>query len=225
MLELTHVTKVYPTQAGEYLALKGLDFTLNRGEMVAIVGTSGSGKSTLMNIIGFLDHCTTGSYVFSGRDVSHLDDEELALIRNQKIGFVFQSFFLLPRLNALQNVMLPLLYRGIQTDLAIKKSLDMLQKVDMKKFAEHKPNQLSGGQQQRVAIARALVGDAEVILADEPTGSLDSKTSHDVMQLFIELNQNENRTIVVITHDKEVSHHCPRVVTLHDGKVVTESSS
>jgi len=220
LLKLENITKVYRTNAGEYVALKNLNFTLERGEMIAIVGASGSGKSTLMNVLGFLDHCTTGKYLFSGRDVSHLEDAELATIRNKKIGFVFQSFFLLPRLNALQNVMLPLLYRGTPTDTAKQKSLDMLSKVNMQKFVDHKPNQLSGGQQQRVAIARALVGDAEVILADEPTGSLDSKTSHDVMQLFIDLNQQENRTIVVITHDNKISHHCPRVVTLHDGNVV-----
>lgn len=219
LVDLIHITKTYRAGSGEFHALKGVDFHVDRGEMVAIIGASGSGKSTLMNILGFLDHCTTGKYVFANEDVSNLHDADLARIRNQKIGFVFQSFFLLPRLNALQNVMLPLFYRGTETQKAKKKSLEILGKVGMAKFADHRPNQLSGGQQQRVAIARALVGDPEVILADEPTGSLDSKTGQEVMDLFINLNQEEKRTIVIVTHDHEVSHQCQRVVTLKDGNV------
>jgi len=220
LIKLNKVSKVYQTETSQFHALKEIDIELARGEMVAIVGASGSGKSTLMNIMGFLDHCTTGRYIFSGQDVSHLNNEELSRIRNQKIGFVFQSFFLLPRMNALQNVMLPLFYRGEQKEVSEIKARAMLQKVGMEKFSHHKPNQLSGGQQQRVAIARALVGDADIILADEPTGSLDSKTGHEVMDLFIHLNQQEKRTIVMVTHDLQVSRLCQRTVMIKDGCVV-----
>jgi putative ABC transport system ATP-binding protein len=220
LIKLESVTKTYQSDISEYQALKGIDFQLDKGEMIAIIGASGSGKSTLMNIIGFLDHCTTGKYLFANENVSHLRDEELSQIRNKKIGFVFQSFFLLPRLNALQNVMLPLFYRGIEKLEAEEQAKKMLDKVGMKKFIEHKPNQLSGGQQQRVAIARALVGDPEVILADEPTGALDSQTGQDVLDLFTHLNRDEQRTIVIITHDHEVSQQCQRIVALRDGKIL-----
>lgn len=220
LVKLENITKIYRSGESEFIALKGIDFQLDQGEMIAIIGASGSGKSTLMNIMGFLDHCTTGQYFFSGKNVSQLDDEGLANIRNQKIGFVFQSFFLLPRLNALQNVMLPLFYRGVPKHEAEDLSLNILNKVGMKQFSQHKPNQLSGGQQQRVAIARALVGNPEVILADEPTGALDSQTGQDVLDLFVELNRKEKRTIVIITHDQDVSRQCQRTVTLRDGKVL-----
>lgn len=206
----------------EFHAIRGIDFQLSRGEMLAVIGASGSGKSTLMNIVGFLDHCSTGKYFFEGKDVSCLSDSELSHIRNQKIGFVFQSFFLLPRLNALQNVMLPLFYREESTEIAEEKSLKILEKVGMLKFINHKPNELSGGQQQRVAIARALVGDPAVILADEPTGALDSKTGQEVMDLLLHLNRHENRTIVIVTHDKEVSRLCARKVILRDGMISEE---
>ena len=204
----------------EYHALIGVNLQLERGEMIAIVGASGSGKSTLMNVMGFLDQCTSGSYIFSGQDVSHLSSVELSKIRNQKVGFVFQSFFLLPRLDALQNVMLPLFYREVEKKFAQEKALNMLEKVGMQRFIKHKPNQLSGGQQQRVAIARALVGDPDLILADEPTGSLDSKTGQEVMELFLHLNVQEKRTIVIVTHDKDVSRLCGRIVMLKDGCIV-----
>jgi len=220
LISLENITKVYRSGLSDFHALKGVSFELNIGEMVAIVGASGSGKSTLMNIMGFLDHCTTGKYFFAGQDVSCVPEQDLAGIRNQKIGFVFQSFFLLPRLNALQNTMLPLLYRQTSTELAKEKALLMLEKVGMVNFAKHKPNQLSGGQQQRVAIARALVGEPDVIFADEPTGSLDSATGRDVMDLFHHLNQQEKCTIVIITHDKSVSQNCQRIVTICDGHIV-----
>jgi putative ABC transport system ATP-binding protein len=220
LVSLSGAIKIYRSGAREFQALKGVDFHLRSGEMVAIVGASGSGKSTLMNIVGFLDRCTQGSYLFANEDVSTLQDNELAKIRNQKIGFVFQSFFLLPRMNAFQNVMLPLFYRGIDKSQAKRKALDILAKVGMDKFADHKPNQLSGGQQQRVAIARALVGEPDIILADEPTGSLDSSTGQEVMDLLINLNQQENRTIVLVTHDHGVSRQCQRVVALKDGSIV-----
>jgi putative ABC transport system ATP-binding protein len=220
LVSLQNLTKVYRTAHSEFQALKGIDFELQRSEMLAIVGSSGSGKSTLMNIIGFLDHCTSGKYLFSDVDVSHLSDIELSKIRNQKIGFVFQAFFLLPRLTALQNVILPLYYREEDKHIASEKARGMLEKVGMKAFAHHKPNQLSGGQQQRVAIARALVTDPDIILADEPTGALDSKTGDEVMDFFLRLNKQEGRTVVIITHDKEVSHRCQRVVSLKDGMIL-----
>lgn len=226
LIKLANVTKIYYLTGATapslrtFAALKGIDFQLDQGEMIAIVGVSGSGKSTLMNIIGFLDHCTAGQYFFNGQDVSHLTEDALANIRNQKIGFVFQSFFLLPRLNALQNVMLPLSYRGIEHTQAKIAASAMLERVGMDTFATHYPNQLSGGQQQRVAIARALIGNPEVVLADEPTGSLDAKTGQEIMDLFLELNQQEQRTIIIVTHDREVSQQCQRVVTLKDGMIV-----
>lgn len=219
LVKLENISKVYQIGEQRFTALHEVNFTLQTGEMTAIVGASGSGKSTMMNIIGFLDHCTTGKYFFSQQDVSHLADHALASIRNKKIGFIFQSFFLLPRSTALQNVMLPLFYRGTSVPDAKHMALQMLEKVSVKHLAHHRPNQLSGGQQQRVAIARALVGNPELILADEPTGALDSKTSDEVMNLLIDLNRNEGRTILIITHDKEVSKRCQRVVTIKDGKI------
>lgn len=219
LIKLENIYKSYPLGNTFFEALKGVNFTLQRQEMTAIVGVSGSGKSTLMNIIGFLDRPTRGQYFFDGEDVSQLSKHALADIRNQKIGFVFQSFFLLLRSTALQNVMLPLFYRGATKQAAKEKALLMLEKVGVAHLANHKPNQLSGGQQQRVAIARALVGDPEVILADEPTGALDSQTGDDVMRLFSNLNQKEGRTIIIITHDKNISERCLRTVSIKDGKI------
>jgi putative ABC transport system ATP-binding protein len=220
LIKLNNVTKTYRTDTHEFQVLKGIEFSLDRGEMVSIIGTSGSGKSTLMNIIGFLDHCSSGHYYFRDQDVSRLKGDELSFIRNQKIGFVFQSFFLLPKLNALQNVMLPLFYRGEDKEISQQKARNILRKVGMEKFATHKPNQLSGGQQQRVAIARALVSDPEIILADEPTGSLDSKTADEVMNLFVHLNQHEKRTLVIVTHDQQISQRCSRIVSIKDGYIL-----
>lgn len=221
LIKLQNISKTYQVGANHFSALKEVNLELQRGEMTAIVGVSGSGKSTLMNIMGFLDRSTSGKYFFSGQDVSDLSEHDLAEIRNSKIGFVFQSFFLLARSNALQNVMLPLFYRGTPRVEARDMAMHMLEKVGVGHLAFNKPNQLSGGQQQRVAIARALVGNPEVILADEPTGALDSQTGHEVMALFRELNQQEGRTIVIITHDKEVSRQCQRVVTIKDGEIIT----
>jgi len=220
LIKLENVTKTYQLGENNYTALKGIYFSLNKGEMTAIVGVSGSGKSTLMNILGFLDHCTSGRYLFANEDVSHLSEDELANIRNQKIGFVFQSFFLLPKSNACQNVMLPLFYRNIPRLEAKEKAMQALDKVGLAHLAHHRPNQLSGGQQQRVAIARALVGEPQIILADEPTGALDSQTGDEVMALFDNLNRVEGRTIIIITHDKEVSRRCSRIVTIKDGKMM-----
>ncbi|MCD6039819.1 MAG: yknY [Gammaproteobacteria bacterium] len=222
IIDLQNITKSYRTGFSEFCALKGINLQLERRDMLAIIGSSGSGKSTLMNIMGLLDYCSTGNYFLLGEDVSRLAEKKLAVTRNKKMGFVFQSFFLLPRLNVLQNVMLPLFYREESLTLSHQKALEILKKVGMEKFIDHKPNQLSGGQQQRVAIARALVGDPEVIFADEPTGSLDSKTGREIMDLFLKLNHDEGRTIVVVTHDKEVSHLCKRVITLKDGLIVCD---
>lgn len=200
--------------------LKQVNLRIAHGEMTAIVGASGSGKSTLMNIIGLLDKPTSGEYFFEGQNISQCSEAELAMMRNKKIGFVFQSFFLLPRANALENVMLPLFYRGVPRVTAKQMATLALAKVNLNDVARHLPNQLSGGQQQRVAIARALVTDPQVILADEPTGALDSETSNEVMALFKRLHQSENRTIVIITHDKNISHRCQSILTIHDGKVI-----
>lgn len=220
LIKLENVTKTYQLGGNAFHALQDINFQLKHGEMTAIVGVSGSGKSTLMNIIGFLDHCTSGHYFFAEQDVSHLSGRELANIRNKKIGFIFQSFFLLARITALQNVMLPLFYRGIPRKEAQEMALDMLAKVGIAHLATHKPQQLSGGQQQRVAIARALIGNPEIILADEPTGALDSQTGQEVMALLTDLHQREGRTIVIITHDKEISRQCERIVTIKDGRMM-----
>lgn len=221
LIKLEEVTKTYRMGDNDVHALRAANMTLQRGEMAAIIGSSGSGKSTLMNIIGFLDRPTTGRYFFEDRDVSSLAEDDLAAIRNHEIGFVFQSFFLLPRLTALQNVTLPLFYRGIPEDESKRLGIAMLAKMGVDHLAHHRPNQLSGGQQQRVAIARALVGDPKVILADEPTGALDSDTGNEVMQLFSNLHRHEGRTIVIITHDKEISRQCDRVMTIKDGVLIS----
>lgn len=219
LIKLEKVNKLYQLGDQFFQALNNVNLELKQSELLAIVGMSGSGKSTLMNILGFLDQCTSGNYFFEGQDTSQLTNNELASIRNRKIGFVFQSFFLLARSTVLQNVMLPLFYRGTETALAKEKAMLLLEKMGVGHLANHRPNQLSGGQQQRVAIARALVGDPVVILADEPTGALDSQTGKDVMNLFKNLNGQEGRTIVMITHDQQISRQCQRTVTIKDGKI------
>jgi putative ABC transport system ATP-binding protein len=199
--------------------LKGVSLTIEQGELVAIIGASGSGKSSLLNILGLLDRPSTGTYHLQDKEVSSLPDKELARLRNQMIGFVFQSFFLLPRLTAVQNVGLPLLYRGTPSAEAKQRCLAMLERVGMTNWAQHKPSQLSGGQQQRVAIARALVGTPSVILADEPTGALDSKTSQDVIDLFTTLNKQDRVTIIIVTHDPKIAAQCQRVIRIQDGLI------
>jgi len=223
LIELINLTKIYKTGLSHLVALDHINLKIMEKELVAIMGASGSGKSTAMNIIGLLDRPTDGVYKLCDKDVSHLKDDERALIRNQKIGFVFQSFFLLPRLNIAENVALPLFYRGIHPQEAKEKALAMLDKVGIKNLWHHKPSEMSGGQQQRVAIARALIGDPAVILADEPTGALDSRTSQDVMNLFIHLNREEDRTIIIVTHDPAVGKQCDRTVELHDGYIVADN--
>lgn len=222
VIELKDIVKSYKTGDTELVALNHVSMKIEQHEMVAIMGQSGSGKSTMLNIIGVLDQPTSGKYCLSGIEVETLKGDELSVIRNKKIGFVFQSFFLLPRMTAIQNVMMPLMYRGVPKNEAHERSASMLEKVGILQLAESRPSQMSGGQQQRVAIARALVGDPDVILADEPTGALDSKTSQEVMNLFVGLNQNDNKTIVIVTHDPHVGDQCQRIIQLQDGKIVSE---
>lgn len=220
MIKLQNVYKTYHIGEHTVRALDGISLHIKNGEMVAIMGSSGSGKSTTMNIIGLLDQPTSGEYFLNGKEVSRLDSDELAKLRNRTIGFVFQSFFLLPRLTALQNVALPLTYREDNTYEINQRSKECLAKVGMANYIDHRPNQLSGGQQQRVAIARALVGDPKIILADEPTGSLDSATGEAVMDLLIDINKKENATIVIVTHDPLIAKLCQRTIKLRDGKVI-----
>jgi putative ABC transport system ATP-binding protein len=200
--------------------LRGINLTVKPGEMTAIIGTSGGGKSTLMNIIGLLDVPTSGQYFFGGQNVVELDDRAISTIRNQKIGFVFQQFNLLPRLTAVENVSLPLLYRGVSEAAAYKKAKEMLEKVAMGDRGHHRPTELSGGQQQRIAVARALIGEPSIILADEPTGALDSKVGQEIMDLFIRLNREEKITIILVTHDPKIAAQCRRVVRVKDGLIV-----
>lgn len=223
LISLTNLVKKYQIGTTKSTVLKGVSLTINERDMLAIVGASGSGKSTLMNIIGLLDKADSGEYLLRNRNVAGLSDDELAILRNQSIGFVFQQFNLLPRFNAQQNVALPLAYRGNLSSAQIEKRvLNALARVGMRAFADHRPTQLSGGQQQRVAIARALVGEPQVILADEPTGALDSITSNEIMALFLTLHQ-EGRTLILVTHEEQVANVCSRRITLADGEIISES--
>lgn len=218
LIELKDIYKVYQMGAEEVRASDGVTMTICRGEFVAIVGKSGSGKSTLMNIIGALDVPTSGTYLLGGQDVGAMSDNQLAEIRNKMIGFIFQQYNLLPKLNLLENVELPLLYAGVPSHERYRKALASLERVGLAQKAANLPNQLSGGQQQRVSIARALAGDPSLILADEPTGALDSKTSTDVLNFLKQLN-HEGNTIVIITHDSSIALEAKRVIRVHDGKI------
>ena len=202
-------------------ALKGVDVSVMKNEYLAMMGPSGSGKSTLMNLLGCLDTPTVGAYNLNGTDVSSLKDDDLAEIRNKEIGFIFQTFNLLPRLTALENVSLPLVYAGYNSEDRKIKAQDVLKKVGLRDRMDHRPNQLSGGQRQRVAVARALVNDPSIILADEPTGNLDSKTSLDIMRLFEEIHEMGN-TLIVVTHEEEVASHAHRILRLRDGLVESD---
>lgn len=224
LIEISHLFKSYHLEGVSSTVLKDISLTIERGDMLAIVGASGSGKSTLMNIIGLLDKPDTGLYRLQGNDVAGLNEDELADLRNHHIGFVFQQFNLLPRFNALQNVALPLIYRGENKQAIHNKVRLALARVGMEKYLRHRPTQLSGGQQQRVAIARALVTEPQVILADEPTGALDSQTGTEVMNLFLNLHA-EGRTIIMVTHDEHVATQCKRRITLADGEIIGESMS
>ena len=212
------VKTYYVGKPNELEILHGIDLTVNQGEFVSIVGESGSGKSTLMNIIGVLDRQTSGSYYLEGQDVNGMTDEVRSAVRNRRIGFVFQNFNLLPRANALKNVMVPLIYGEEKTKNAKERAM-----VGMDGRADHRPNELSGGQKQRVAIARAMINDPAIILADEPTGALDSKTGHMVMDLFHRLHEEQGKTIVLITHSQELATETQRIVTLLDGEIVGDN--
>ncbi|NLB15082.1 MAG: ABC transporter ATP-binding protein [Gammaproteobacteria bacterium] len=203
-------------------ALRGIDLSIPRNQSVAFIGTSGSGKSTLMNILGCLDRPSAGRYWLNGRDVATLDESELADTRNREIGFIFQSFNLLPRASALQNVMHPLIYRGLRPAERQRRAREALARVGLENRMDHLPNQLSGGQRQRVAIARALVGQPSILLADEPTGNLDSATTADIMALFDDLLR-EGQTLILVTHEPDIAEHCQRVVRLSDGQVVSDT--
>lgn len=223
IIALKDLVKTYHLDGVSTRVLKQVSLAIYEGDLLAIVGASGSGKSTLMNIMGLLDKPDTGSYFLRNRDILSYDEDELAEIRNQTIGFVFQQFNLLPRFTALQNVALPLTYRGLSPSDSKERVMLALQRVGMEKYAAHRPTQLSGGQQQRVAIARALVTEPAVILADEPTGALDSRTGSEVMRLFAELNA-DGRSLVIVTHDEQIARQCKRRITLADGEVVGEIS-
>ncbi len=219
VIELADVTKVYRTGSLAVAALRGVSFTIDPGEYVSIMGPSGSGKSTLMHILGCLDVPTSGRYWLSGEDVSHMDEVDLAEVRNAHIGFVFQQFNLLPSLSAWRNVELPLIYAGVGRGERRRRAMEALERVGVGDRVDHRPGELSGGQQQRVAVARALVGDPELILADEPTGALDSTSAEDVMTLFDELH-TAGRTLVVITHDADVADAAERTIRMRDGLAV-----
>jgi len=219
LLKLENIKKSFTLGPVQVHVLKGVSFEVQAGEMLAIMGTSGSGKSTLMNIIGFLDQPDSGRYLLEGRETATLSDRELSSIRNHKIGFVFQQFNLLGRLTALENVCLPLVYRGISEKNQKPIAMEILEKVGMGDRAGHKPMELSGGQQQRVAIARALVGRPSILLADEPTGALDSHVGQEIMDLFLELNSTQKITTLIITHDPRIAAQCPETVRMQDGFV------
>ena len=223
IIKTENLTKDYETGTQVVSALKGINLSVEKGEFLSIMGPSGSGKTTLMNIIGCLDSPTNGSYYLNDKSVSMLDDDELAKIRNEEIGFVFQSFHLLARNTAFDNVMLPLKYAGISKDEATKRSNDVLDLVGLSSRSKHTPAELSGGQQQRVAIARALVNKPSILFADEPTGNLDSKTGEDVMKIFKDINEN-GQTIILITHEDSVAKQSNRIITIMDGLIKSDIS-
>ena len=221
IIETSEISKVYQMGTTKVDALKSISIKIHKGEYVAFMGPSGSGKSTLMNIIGCLDTPTNGTYVLNNHDVSDLSEDALADIRNKEIGFVFQTFNLLPRATSLENVALPLIYAGFNKEERTKKALESLESVNLENRATHKPNELSGGQRQRVAIARALVNDPSIILADEPTGNLDTKTSYDIMGLFSDLH-DKGHTIIMVTHEDDIAHYAHRIIRLRDGLVESD---
>ncbi len=222
MITMQNITKTYEMGLQQVHALRGVDMTIKEGEFVAIMGPSGSGKSTLMNIIGCLDIPTGGTYTLNGIDVSHMSDDQQAHVRNKEIGFVFQQFNLLPRTSAIKQVALPLSYAGVSRSERSDRAAEMLTAVGLGERLDHKPDELSGGQQQRVAIARALITDPGIILADEPTGNLDSHSGEEIMGLFTRLHEEQGITLVMITHDPETAEAAERIITLRDGLIVEE---
>ncbi|KAF0121310.1 MAG: lipoprotein-releasing system ATP-binding protein [bacterium] len=222
IIEAQEITKVYSLGDIDVNALTGVSLAIEKGEFVAIMGPSGSGKSTFMNILGCLDKPTSGKYLLENIDISDLDRDKLAAIRNKKIGFVFQGFNLLPRTSAFENVELPMLYDGISAKERKEKALEALKKVGLEDRGNHHPNQLSGGQQQRVAIARALVNNAPIIFADEPTGNLDTKTSVEIMKILVELNTQSNITIILVTHEDNIAAYSRRIIKFLDGRVTSD---
>jgi putative ABC transport system ATP-binding protein len=221
VIELSGIVKTYTMGEETVRALAGVDLSIARNEYVALTGPSGSGKSTLMNLLGCLDTPTEGRYLLNGQDVAQMDDDQLAGIRNREIGFVFQSFHLLPRQTVLQNVMQPLVYRGMPHRERVQRATESLHKVGLGDRLSHRPNQLSGGQRQRVAVARALVGEPSILLADEPTGNLDSATSRDIMALFDALHA-QGQTVIIVTHEPDIAAHCHRVLRVSDGRIVSD---
>jgi putative ABC transport system ATP-binding protein len=217
-IKTENLTKTYELGAETVHALRGVNLSMRRGEYVAIMGPSGSGKSTLMNVIGCLDTPTSGKYWLAGKLVSDLDEDQLAHIRNREIGFIFQTFNLLPRATALQNVELPMIYNGVPADERLEKAKHALEAVELANRIMHKPSELSGGQRQRVAIARALVNSPSILLADEPTGNLDTRTGEEIMSLFARLHQQGN-TIILVTHERDIAEHAARIIHLRDGKI------
>lgn len=222
LIELSGITKVYGEGEAEVRALRGVDLTISTGEFVAIMGPSGSGKSTAMNVIGCLDTPTAGAYMFNGVEVGQLDQDQRALLRRHYLGFVFQGYNLLPRVTALENVELPLIYKGMPRDEREMLAMEALRKVGLEARADHDPSQLSGGQQQRVAIARALASKPQVILADEPTGNLDTERSREIMELLTTLNRDENLTIIMVTHEEDMAEYASRLIWFVDGQVESD---